>query len=121
MVSAPTGTDPDPDIAAITPMPMHPNHPGPRPVGPMASIPDPTTSPPFPAPADPNKSWIWGACYHFDLGRRWCRGIHDRLVGRRGSGWRLHINRAVAINDLAFHAPGQPGHDRRNYKSFEQK
>ncbi len=42
----------------------------------------------------------------FDLWR-WRRGVGGDDFGWRSGGWRLHINRPVAINHLTFHAAGK--------------
>ena len=84
----------------------------------MATDPDPVVVP-FPAAVNP-KPDIQRAGRNGDdlILRRWRCGrfIHDGSVR-----WRLlHINRAVAIDHLAFHAAGQQGQAGGNQNCFYQ-
>lgn len=85
------------------PAAVNPNGAGMRTRPPMATCPDPAATP-FPTATDPDKRRVRGDGNDFNL-RRWRRSRfgHDDVTARR----LLDINRAVAIDYLAFDAAGE--------------
>jgi hypothetical protein len=103
--STPMAFNPDAMMTTIHPAAAHPNGTRMRTRSPMAASPNPTVAP-FPTAANPDERRIRSDRNDFDLRWRWrwWRGIiHDDF----GIWRRLSINRAVAINDLPFHATGK--------------
>src|ERR1019366_3418388 len=98
----PAGTDPHAIVTAHAPVTTHPDRARVRPRRPAAAQPDPAAVP-FPTTAEPDESWIGRDRDDFYLRR----GRFARLVPPDGSAWRRHINRAVTIDHLTFHAAGK--------------
>ncbi len=101
--STPMAFNPDAPVTAMNPAAMHPNGARMWTRTPMSTGPNPAATP-FPIAANPDESRIGRDGNNFDLRwRRRGRFVHDNF----GIWWWLSINRAVTINDLAFHATSE--------------